>query len=118
MRICSPPDGRRVGAGPQSRWDTRPVEAKPALVANALVAVEQRHDVRTDRGTVLEPVPRAAPDEPGVGKVWMPIDQEVRIDGRLVLADASLDDGRHHEVRKATCAVGANRLDRAGIHDA
>src|SRR4051812_15164623 len=82
-------------------------------------ALDAVGDVLAERRAVLEAVARAAADEPPAVVLRVPRDEEVRVAGERVLADARADDGGVRERGEAPRRVLAReplvRLERRAV---
>src|SRR5262249_12963001 len=74
-----------------------------------------RGDELAERGTHLEPVPRARADDPRVRGLGMAIEDVVPVRAQLVLAHAGLEKRRGREGGKAPREIAARGLDASGI---
>src|SRR5947207_9085112 len=75
-------------------------------------AQNQTRDQLSHGGSVLEPVTRAAADEPGVSRLRMVIDDEVLVRRLFVLAHARLEQRRALQAGKPVPDVVARDLER------
>ena len=66
---------------------------------------------------MLEAVPGAAAHQPDVVEIGVPVDEELAVRRRLVLADARLDDRGVGQVRETHGQVGPHDLDALGVDD-
>src|SRR5262249_19143132 len=76
-------------------------------------------DVLGERGAVLEAVAGAAAEEPPPVALGVPVEEEMRVCGQVVLADARSDDGRVRERREparevVACELPALRVRQTG----